>query len=190
MAHPEANISSKAAPELARRIRQGDAAAFEILYRMEYLNLVHFSDSYLKDPEKAKDVSQESLLTLWEHRAFLDPEKNVRAFLYTIARNKTLDELYLRRRRSRSPEETENALSLLEDNAVEDYINRLDLGVLINRIWQSLPSKIGRTFAMSREEGLRNKEIARQEGISEKAVEYRMKVALRHFRKYFEKLLG
>ena len=190
MAHHEAQTTPPSAPELVNRIREGDARAFEILYRMEYLNLVHFAGSYLGDPEKAKDISQDSLLALWENRSRLNPEKNIRAFLFTIARNKTLDELYRRRFLSLAGEDTPAAINLLEDNAVEEHINRLDLSSLINKVWQSLPAKISRTFSLSREDGLKNREIASLEGVSEKAVEYRIKVALRRFRVFFEKFLG
>lgn len=190
MGHPQEHISPSAAPELVNRIRQGDARAFEVLYRMEYLNLVHFAGSYLNDQDKAKDIAQDSLLALWENRSRINPEKNIRAFLFTIARNKTLDELYRKKYLSLAGEEASTALNLLEDNAVEEHINHLDLGALINKVWQSLPQKIGRTFAMSRDEGLKNKEIAGREGVSEKAIEYRMKVALQHFRDFFEKFLG
>ena len=191
MAHKEAHMTSGAAQELVNRIRQGDSRAFEILYRMEYLNLVHFAGSYLGDPEKAKDISQDSLLALWENRSRLDPEKNIRAFLFMIARNKTLDEIYRRKRLSSFVgKEADATLAFLEDNSVEEHINRLDLNGLINKVWQSLPSAVGRTFALSRENGLRNREIAGLEGVSEKAVEYRMKVALRRFRTFFKKYLG
>ena len=186
MAHPEAQSTPPAAPELVNRIRQGDARAFEVLYRMEYLNLVHFAGSYLGDPEKAKDISQDSLLALWENRSRLNPDKNIRAFLFTIARNKTLDELYRRRFLSPAGKDIDTAINLLEDNAVEDHINRLDLNSLINKVWQSLPAKIGRTFSLSREEGLKNREIAGLEGVSEKAVEYRIKVALKRFRDFLK----
>ena len=172
---------------LVRKIREGNPDAFELLYRMEFLNLVHFSNSYLQDTEKARDISQESLLSLWENRERLDPDKNIRAFLFTIARNKTLDELARRRFFCNGSAEYDKAIALLEDHSVDTYISQLDLSALMESIRQSLPSKIERTLALSREEGLRNKEIAREEGISEKAVEYRMKIALRHCRKLFEK---
>ena len=178
-----------AVPELVKSIRQGDADAFEVLYRMEYLNLVHFTDSYLKDTEKARDISQESLMALWENRRRLNPSGNIRAYLFTIARNKTLDELS-RRIRFVPTEEAAQALALLEDHAVEEYIGALELRTLMEKVWRSLPEKIGNTFSMSREEGLKNREIALQEGVSEKAVEYRIKVALARFKENLEKFLG
>ena len=189
MTVPDTQFFSKAAPELARRIRQGDHSAYKLLYRMEYLNLVHFVHSYLHDPEKAKDISQETMMALWENRSLINPEKNLRALVFTIARNKTLNELRHRKLFSPSAEEYGRALELLEDNSVEEYINGLDLSALMEKVWASLPEKVGRTFTQSREEGLKNREIARVQGISEKAVEYRIGIALRRFKLAFSKLI-
>lgn len=155
---------------------------------MEYLNLVHFASSYLKDEERARDIAQETLLSLWEKRLMLDPAKNIRSLVFTIARNKTLNEL--RRRKLFAPTGLEdNALELLEDHSIEEQIESLDLAALIERVWNALPKDVGRTFSLSRKEGLKNREIATREGVSEKTVEYRIRVALRRFRDLFHKFV-
>ena len=163
------------------RIRGGEHGAYELFYRMEYLNLVHFADSYLHNKDKARDIAQETMLAVWENHKNLNPEKNIRSLVFTIARNKTLNQL----RQNKvlfSSEETENALALLEDRSVEDNIHALELSNLIKKEWDMLPEKARETFSMSREDGLKNREIAEKEGVSEKTVEYRMKTALDRFR--------
>lgn len=176
---------SCAAPELVRQIRSGSHAAYELFYRMEFLNLVHFSESYLHDENRARDIAQETLLALWEHRHQLNPEKNLRSFVFTVARNKTLNEL--RRRKLFAPTGLEDeALHLLEDLSVEEHIDALQLSVLIEKVWEKLPKPIGKTFSLSREDGLKNREIAAREGISEKTVEYRLRIALGRFRELFK----
>ena len=189
MLTPDMQYFTKAAPELARRIRRGDHASYKLLYRMEYLNLLHFVHSYLHDPEKSKDIAQETMMALWENRSLINPDKNLRALVFTIARNKTLNELRHRKLFSPSAEEYNRSLELLEDNSVEEYINGLDLSALMAKVWDSLPEKVSRTFSRSRDDGLKNKEIAILEGISEKAVEYRIGIALRKFRAAFSKLV-
>lgn len=175
------HIFTQSAPELVNKIRIGNHDAFELFYRMEYLNLVHFADSYLHNKDKARDIAQETMLAVWENRQHLNPEKNIRSLVFTIARNKTLNQL----RQNKvlfSSEETENALALLEDRSVEDNIHALELSNLIKKEWDMLPEKARETFSMSREDGLKNREIAEKEGVSEKTVEYRMKTALDRFR--------
>ena len=184
----DSHIFAQAAPELVQRIRKGDHAAYELFYRMEFLNLSHFAGSYLRDEERARDIAQETLLALWENRRLLNPEKNIRSFVFTIARNKTLNEL--RRRKLFAPTGLEDeALELLEDHSVEEQIEGLELAALIEKVWKKLPEEIGNTFSLSREEGLKNREIAAREGISEKTVEYRIRVALGRFRALFRQFV-
>jgi len=155
---------------------------------MEFLNLVHFTNSYLHDEERARDISQETLLALWENRHRLEPGKNIRSLVFTIARNKTLNDLRSRKLFASSVS-ADQALELLEDHSVDEQINALELETLIDKVWNKLPKKIAVTFAQSREEGLKNREIAAQQGISEKTVEYRISMALKQFRQLFQKYL-
>lgn len=181
MRNPDTDTISYCARELVDRIRRGEHYAYELFYRMEYLNLVHFADSYLHNKEKARDIAQETMLALWENRQYLNPEKNIRSLVFTIARNKTLNQLR-QNKMLFSSEEVSSALDLLEDHSVDENINALDLNKLIHKEWDMLPEKARKTFSMSRHEGLKNREIAEREGVSEKTVEYRMKTALDRFR--------
>ena len=181
MHNPNTDTVGKYARKLVDSIRRGEHDAYELFYRMEYLNIVHFADSYLHNKDKARDIAQETMLAVWENRQHLNPEKNIRSLVFTIARNKTLNEL----RQNKvlfSSEEAASALELLEDRSVEENIHALELSNLIKKEWDMLPEKARHTFSMSREEGLKNREIAEMEGVSEKTVEYRMKTALDRFR--------
>lgn len=186
--HPKTATVSHCARDLVDRIRRGEHEAYELFYRMEYLNLIYFAHSYLHNQEKARDIAQETMLALWENRRALDPEKNIRSLVFTIARNKTLNELR-QKKVLFSSEETDDALALLEDRSVEENIHALELSNLIKKEWDMLPQKARETFSLSREEGLKNREIAEREGVSEKTVEYRMKTALDRFKRVIKKNL-
>ena len=164
-------------------IREGDHRVYELFYRMEFLNLVHFVNAYLQDQERSRDISQETLLALWENRALLTPGRNLRAFVFTIAKNKTLNELRSRKHLAPALQES---LELLEDRSVEEYIEALDLNKLIAKVWDSFPENMRQTF-LDRQEGLKNREIAAREGVSEKTVEYRLKAVRERFRAIFKK---
>lgn len=47
---------------LAKSIKEGDEAAFELFFRAEYNNVVTFLNRYLRNSLLAQDVAQESLL--------------------------------------------------------------------------------------------------------------------------------
>ncbi len=159
---------------------EGDEAAFEVFYRMERNNLVHFVASYVKDTQTAEDIAQETLLKVWENRGALDPKRNLRAFTFTIARNRTLD--YLRTYKPRASLAECEALS---DPSLEGLIETLDLERLVRKTFLALPPKVRDTFLSSRRKGMRYREIALEEGVSEKTVENRIGSALKAFRKVF-----
>lgn len=161
-------------------IMEGDKSAFEVFYRMERNNLVHFVASYVKDTQTAEDIAQETLLKVWENRGALDPKRNLRAFTFTIARNRTLDYL-----RTYKPHASLAECEALCDPSLDGLIETLDLERLVRKTFLALPPKVRDTFISSRREGMRYREIALEEGVSEKTVENRIGTALKAFRKVF-----
>lgn len=172
--------------EITLAIKAGSKDIFKSLYRAEYSNLVHFVSSYTRNLQDAEDIIQETMLSVWENHETLDPDRNFRSYLYTIARNKSLN--YLRdnakRFKDSSIHESEyliNSLAL-SSSSVEDEINALELQEFIDRIYLSLPEKVMNIFKMSRQEGLTYKEIAEKMGVTPKVVEYHVSIALKAFR--------
>ena len=172
--------------EITLAIKAGSNDVFWSVYRAEYNNLLHFVSSYTRNLQDAEDIVQETMIAIWDNRETLDPKKNFRSYLYTIARNKSLN--YLRdnakRLKGSSLQESENLINSLALSAscVEDEINALDLQSFIERIYLSLPEKVVNTFKMSRQEGLTYNEIAERMGITTKVVEYHISITLKAIR--------
>lgn len=96
--------------QLLRRIAEGDRQAFEALYDRHagivyglILRIVH-------DRALADDLLQEAFWQLWKRAAEWRGEGKAAAWLYRIARNRSLDEV---RRRQRSATENAESLDLL-----------------------------------------------------------------------------
>lgn len=172
--------------EITLAIKAGSKDVFRSVYRAEYDNLVHFVTSYTRNRQDAEDIVQETMLATWEYRETLDPARNFRSYLYTIARNKSLN--YLRdnakRLRGSTLQESENQINsmALMSTSVEDEIHALELREFIDRIYLSLPEKVVNTFKMSRQEGMTYNEIAEQLGVSPKVVEYHISITLKALR--------
>ena len=177
-------MKERFAENLAREIMEGDVKAFEVFFKAEFDNIVHFLNNYLHDHFLAKDIAQVSLWTLWEKRSLIDPEKNLRAFAFTIARNRAINELKVKEFSARSIESKEISANIqaLGDESLTRHINALDLEELIKRTYENLPETARDSFILSRKYGLTNREIAMEKGITMKAVEYHMKIALKFFR--------
>ncbi len=172
--------------EITLAIKAGSEDLFRSVYRAEYNNLLHFVNSYTRNRQDAEDLVQETMLAIWDNRESLDPEKNLRSYMYTIARNKSLN--YLRdnakRLKSGSIEESDNFINslALSSPSVEEEINALELQEFIDRIYLSLPEKVVNTFKMSRQDGFTYNEIAEKLGITTKVVEYHISITLKALR--------
>ncbi|MCF0177423.1 MAG: sigma-70 family RNA polymerase sigma factor [Bacteroidales bacterium] len=164
--------------ELVVAICEGNQSAFEAFYMMEYNNLLHFANAYIKDDKVAEDIAQETLIKLWQTRENLNPDGNIRALAFTIAKNMSLDFL-----RKKNDAMSLDACLYLEDNSLDVMINTLDLDKLVKKTFMSLPEKVRQTFLLSRHNRLTNKDIAEREHVSIKAIEYRISSALKVFRK-------
>ena len=172
--------------EITLAIKAGSEDVFRSVYRAEYNNLIYFVNSYTKNKLDAEDIVQETMLAIWESRDSLDPYRNFRSYLYTIARNKSLN--YLRDNAKRlkdcSLQESENLISslALSSPSVEEEINALELREFVERVYLSLQEKVVNTFRMSRQEGLTYGKIAAKLGITTKVVEYHISITLKALR--------
>lgn len=172
--------------EITLAIKAGSEGVFRSVYRAEFNNLVHFVNSYTRNRLDSEDLVQETMLAIWKNRESLDPERNFRSYLYTTARNKSLN--YLRDNanhlKSSSLQESETLINslALSSPSVEEEINALDLQSFIDRVYLSLPEKVVNTFRMSRQDGFTYNEIAEKLGITVKVVEYHISITLKALR--------
>lgn len=166
-------------------IRSGDEKAFEAFFRMEYNNILHFINAYLNDLAAAEDLSQETFISLWNKRMCIDEKQNLRAYVFKIARNRTLN--YIRDNHL-ADEVTQNKEALmnlyaLSDEIITQQIDALQLEELINKTYSSLPEGIKEVFVMNRIKGFTYSQIAETQQVEIKSVEYKIKKALQIFKK-------
>jgi len=72
---------------LIEGLRRADPLAFETLYEREKAGLYGFLLRLARDPHVASDLFQNVWLKLARHAAGLRSDSNLRAWLYTVARN-------------------------------------------------------------------------------------------------------
>jgi RNA polymerase sigma-70 factor (ECF subfamily) len=178
--------SKNSEPNISAAIKAGSESAFELLYRAEYSNLKYFLCRYLTDYTLIEDVVHESFLTLWDSRDKINSEQSIKAFLFTIARNRAIN--ILRKKSFRltdSLDKTETAFKIkaLNDEYLTSRIDLLDMKRVIDKTYEMLPVKIKDSFILSRENEMSYKEISNKLGISVKTVEHNISAALKIFRK-------
>ncbi len=79
------------ATDLARRIRDGDPAALETLFREHYVALVRFANRYLRDRAAAEDLVQDVFTSIWAGRLRLEVRGSLRSYLFAAVRNRALN---------------------------------------------------------------------------------------------------
>src|SRR5215216_4996768 len=77
--------------ELLVRLRQGDDAAYEAIFRQWYAPLVAMATALLRDRGPAEEVVQDVMLELWRRRESITFETSLRAYLFQAARNRGLN---------------------------------------------------------------------------------------------------
>jgi RNA polymerase sigma-70 factor, ECF subfamily len=153
--------------ELARRCREGDAAAFEALYRAHAGRLFGLLTRMTGSAQDAEDLLQDVFVHAHRKLASFRGESSLGTWLYRLAVNQCLD--YLRGKQSRMARATD---SLDADEAAEpaaampalpEAIARIDL----ERAIAQLPHGCRTAFVLHDVEGLDHREVGAALGISE-----------------------
>lgn len=173
---------------LFERLTLGDEAAFKVIYSTYVPRLYYFIFEYVPLEDITEDIIQDTLMTLWNKRHELEPNTNLGAYLFTVAKNNCLYKLRTQRYRKKLFESSD--IDVIELDASLDALDTLDTSVFafseIERIIQEtldqLPAQCRNVFYLSRFEEKKNKEIADELGISVKAVEGHITKALKLFR--------
>lgn len=166
-------------------IKVSDVDAYEVLFKAEFENVKYFIRHYVHDGPEAEDLAQETFASLWTNRDRIDPGRNIRSFLFTIARNKALNHLNTLRNRLTDPLDRDSvnlSIESLGSDAIISRIDAMDMKRIIDLVYQRMPELTRKIFIMNRDENMTYEEIAESTGLTVKKVEYNMVKALKQFR--------
>ena len=174
---------------LILRLIEGDEDAFCELYATYKNRLIYFAMRFLKSREYAEDVFQDAFTVVWQSRRFINPDASFSSYLYTIMRNRILNQLRNAANEEKLKESIlSQALDYTEDTKREVMLN--DLKSLISHALQQLTPRQREIFEMSREAQLSHKEIADKLGISINTVQEHISTSLKLIRTYIIKYSG
>jgi RNA polymerase sigma-70 factor (ECF subfamily) len=171
---------------LVLRLIDGDEEAFCELYAAYKNRLIYFAMRFLKSRDYAEDVFQDAFTVIWQGRRFINPDTSFSSYLYTIVRNRILNQL-------RNLEKEENLRDYILSQAVDysddtrQHILANDLRNLISSAMHQLTDRQREIFEMSREEQMSHREIAEALGISVSTVQEHISSSLRILRSYLKK---
>lgn len=157
---------------------------FEKIYLSYYSRMKRFAQEYVIREEDAENIVQDLFLDLWEQNFLLLTHTNLFAYLFTSVKNRCID--FLRHKTT-----VRNTAQKLQDNYMkalqmkfhsleafdEQLFSERDIETTIRKAIESLPERCREIFILSKIEGKKQKEIARELNISVNTVENQMAIA-------------
>jgi len=163
-----------------------DKNSFKDIFHDYYQPLCRLSQHYLEDEDESKGVVQEAFVKLWEIRHELNPESNLRNFLFTLVKNNCLNILKRRQILLKHHEKIRWVEMHYQYESLvrmgDDYLEFNELKEKIDMAIRNLPEHCRAVFEMSRFEDLKNREIAEKLGVTQKTVEAHLTKALKLLR--------
>jgi len=162
-------------------LRRSERKAYAAVFDATYDALYAYSFYITHERDTAHDVVQDVFLKLWQVRETIDPERSLKALLYQMVRNYSLNQ----ERRKKT-----HATDSLDEKPVEPIIDTLaELEVDTNNLskkiqsWiDQMPDRRREAFVLSRFEGLSHDEIARIMALTPRTVNNHIVLALQHIR--------
>lgn len=176
---------SELPPDCVARIRAGELAAFEGLYRVMHAPLVAFATRYTGESARAEELVQDVFFAVWQERASWPVQGSASAYLYAAVRNRALN---LRRRDAVESDwiddEAQPAVRVLHATppTAAEVFERDETVERVRAAMTRLPERCGLVMQMRWHGNLSHAEIAEVLGISVKGVEHQLSRGLRALR--------
>jgi len=172
---PLADVTAR---ELMERIRGGDTAALDELLHRNWRPLVLFAMGFVQGVDAAEDVVQDVFVRVWQRRREWEPTGSVRAYLYRITRNLSLNEQRARGVRERSPRFARGRTQRMAPVTPAEHLEADELKTAVDAAVAALPERRRQVFILARYHGLSRQQIAEVMGISPQTVGNQLTSAL------------
>ncbi len=167
-------------------LKNGDEKTFKKIVESYSPRLYKFSMIYVINYEVAKEIVQDTFVSLWKNRRDINDDTCLISYLMKITKNNCLNYLKsfkLETLTIHELTETEiyrrsNKYVLIDESL--DILMSKELHQAITLSLEKLPSQTRKIFMMSRYDGFKNREIALHQDISIKSVEFHIRKALKH----------
>ncbi|MDR2384491.1 MAG: sigma-70 family RNA polymerase sigma factor [Tannerella sp.] len=166
--------------QLLNLIADSRQDAFSRFYDLYYEQVFRFAFYFLKEKEACREVVTNVFFSVWQSRKKLKDITNIETYLYVATRNES-------RRFQAQQRDADTVVSLdeiplhieaLQEASAEEQLITAEMETLLTHVINQLPEKCRIIFLMSREEGLKPRQIAEILSIRESTVRVQMKIAV------------
>ena len=159
---------------------------FELVFKHYYSRLCHYACKFIDEDFVAEDIVQEIFSNIWEKKIDLESDSILRAYLFRSVHNRCINYINYRKLTDKHHQIIQDKLVLKE---LEYYNSEhgtakslFELELKIDEVISQLPHQCRNVFELSRQKGLKNREIAAELNISVSVVEKHISKALRIMR--------
>ncbi|WP_295935967.1 RNA polymerase sigma factor [uncultured Alistipes sp.] len=164
-------------------LRMGSHDAFSRVYLLYIDNLVAFLQMLLKSQHEAEEIAQEVFIRIWETRADIDPEKNIKSYIFTFAKRMAIDRMRHRvvvKKYLADAFVTSDPTSMAPDQQIIVKEKEVECLAAID----SMPPKQREIFVMSRFDELTDDELAEKFQISKRTVQAHLYNANKYLKEF------
>ena len=177
--------------ETFKEIKKGNQDAFQLLFDKYYNTLCNFCDHFVKDSSLSEELVADVFSTIWIKRKKINITINLKNYLYTSAKNKAF--AHLKKKKVYFENIEDYHQSIHSHPEVFQKIDCPEFRSEVDKILEKIPPGSRKILILSRLEGYKYKEIAKNLNISIKTVENHMGTAIRILKEnksLFEKILA
>ncbi len=164
--------------QLMLSFQQGDKAAFEALLRKYFPRLLNFIYRFVGTREIAEDITQEVFIKVYKSGSYYQPQSKFQTWVYTIAKNMSLNELRRNRKGMVSLDapfdtgknEMQRQMADTETLGPDQAMVQKEKVTAIRKAINSLPENQRLAVLLRRYDKFSYEQIAQTMGTSEKAV--------------------
>ena len=171
--------------QVIAEVQGGKAESFRRLIERYQRPVFQMILNLVGNSHTAEDISQEVFIAAYQKMSTFDPMRSrFSTWLFTIARNKSINHLRKKRPTLSVDERIVSDAEPYEQVSKEEFIQQLD------DVLRKLPPRQRRAFSLAQFEGLPYEEIAQVECVSIGTVKSRIHRAKQKLRKALEKISG
>lgn len=149
-------ITEKIDENILVRARTGDLVAFEYILSFYEKAIYNYCLRILKNSENAKDTTQETFIKVYTHRKTIDPKKNIKTWIFTIATNTVYDFLRGKKRKREVNLDEENETI----SSFEAYYPTEGLVSDVDKALEQINPEYKKALLLFYQQGFEYKEIA------------------------------
>jgi RNA polymerase sigma-70 factor (ECF subfamily) len=158
---------------------RGDAPALGIVLERYWASVVRYAQRMLASRDAAEDVAQEVFVRLWERRDAWEPDASLRALLFRLAHNLSVDEL---RRRGARQRAEQRVVPPTRPPTPQGSLESDEIGAAVTTAVNALPERRRDVFVLIRYHGLSYKDAADVLGLSPQTVANHLHLAVADLR--------